>query len=395
MDRAPFHRRGCCCSSCWSATLCEQLADVVRHRIEGALAVVARPPVVVAPPAPRRRPAGPRLVTFKVPGRALVEVSLPASASAAQLGARLTAAIAGARRLPRRRRPIVPAVSPRPPAREDLERTPKVQPTNPEPPLVVAAEVPVSLPETPASTNRVGDGDVRIGRPPKPRPTADQVREVLGRTPRPTQREAAAELGCSLRALREVAAGLEPADPEAPPATSNEEPATPDEQLDAAAPAAARERRPYRDVKPANVAQAAALQPAGTGTPCRVCKVDDGDERVQPDLHRRCMERATTQAAKRRAVRRPRTAAAPGPVLTRAELVARLARDRAAGDERAALEPRRRGRPPKNAARPRDVEPSDHDQEEEIVFTGDEVAAIDQLARGRGLATIGLGGDDA
>lgn len=60
---------------------------------------------------------------------------------------------------------------------------------------------------------------------------------------------------------------------------------------------------------------------AGTGVACRVCGRDDGDERVQRDLHKRCIEKAAKAARAR--------AHPPGRRLTRATLVARLAAERA------------------------------------------------------------------
>ncbi len=118
---------------------------------------------------------------------------------------------------------------------------------------------------------------------------------------------------------------------------------------------------------------------SGTGVACRVCGVDDGELRAQPDLHLGCVERATTRAIKRaKAVRAGRVDRA-GDKLDRDELIRRLAADRAV-----AAAPARRGR--KNLE-----EDNDRDEQGEPELTGDEVAAIEMVSRGRGLATDGIG----
>lgn len=118
--------------------------------------------------------------------------------------------------------------------------------------------------------------------------------------------------------------------------------------------------------------------PAPARTACRVCGEDDANERVQPDLHRRCLEEATDRALERtrRARRRPRVM---GAGISRTELIARLARDR--------------GAPQRQLRRPA----AETDRDDEATLTSEERDAVDAIARG-GLATSGLGAiavDDA
>lgn len=137
------------------------------------------------------------------------------------------------------------------------------------------------------------------------------------------------------------------------------------------------------------VAAAPPIAPAATstGVACRVCGVDDGDERVQPNLHRRCVEGAI-RAVKRRKkpARAPRSHVAPdvGAPLSHAELVQRLAADRAA---RVAPAPAGKRRGPKPRLRDRE-----DDEAPGPLFHGDQLdAGADVAIAGLGLSTSGLG----
>jgi hypothetical protein len=120
--------------------------------------------------------------------------------------------------------------------------------------------------------------------------------------------------------------------------------------------------------------------PAPAAIPCRACGGEDLDDRVQPDLHRRCMELVTDRAIARRAARR-RPAVVPTAAPSRTELIARWARDRAVIDP-----PARRGR----RARPVDAE---QDQGDEPALTAEEAAIAAELARSGSLCTGGLGSE--
>jgi hypothetical protein len=269
----------------------------------------------------------------------------------------------------------------------------------------------------PAPVTVIGARGGVIGRPRSPRPPLERVRELRARVPRLEVADMAAELGCTVRALKEVIqldkAGLADAAPVVRVIAS--EPPSPrarrDRELAAARRAAAGGLHPPAgpgSSPPRSSSSAAADRTTGTGTPCRVCQVDDGDDRVQPDLHRRCIERATSRAIelreKRSAARRrqvPAPEAAPvGRPLSHAELVARLAADRGGGgdlqaddqehEERPAPPPRRRGRPPKSAPRP-PADPAD-DGADVPELTADELDTVDDALGRMGLATGGLGG---
>lgn len=114
--------------------------------------------------------------------------------------------------------------------------------------------------------------------------------------------------------------------------------------------------------------------------PCRVCGVNDREERAQPDLHLACVERATDKAKKRRAALVANRVARAGGELAREDLVRRLAL------ERAGLVSARGGR---GRARPDREEGDDEDDEDGL--TSDEVEAIDRITRGPGLSTEGIG----
>lgn len=135
------------------------------------------------------------------------------------------------------------------------------------------------------------------------------------------------------------------------------------------------------------VVEAPAPRPTTTGVACRVCGVDDGEERAQADLHLACVEQATDKAKKRAATgkkisatKRAHRSEKAGVPLDRKDLIRRLAMQRAG-----LIGTSRRGRPPR--AR---VEQGEQSDDEAIGLTSDEVDAIDRITRGGGLATEGL-----
>lgn len=102
--------------------------------------------------------------------------------------------------------------------------------------------------------------------------------------------------------------------------------------------AALRRRGRPRKTRPATESVATgtpsvAPKVTSTGTPCRICGIDDGDERVQRDLHRRCLDKAATLAK-----RKDKTLLHARP-LNHEQLVERLARDRAHHHDDQAAEP--------------------------------------------------------
>lgn len=131
---------------------------------------------------------------------------------------------------------------------------------------------------------------------------------------------------------------------------------------------------------------------ASTGVACRVCGVDDGDERVQRDLHHRCIDGALkaakqrTRPARRRAPVEPEVELdAPGPEIPHEDLVARLAADRAS--RRVSVPPaaRRRGPRPK-------MNQDDDQGDVATVIYGDHLETPTDVGVSAGdLSTVGLG----
>lgn len=125
-------------------------------------------------------------------------------------------------------------------------------------------------------------------------------------------------------------------------------------------------------------------RPPPSRVACRVCGKDDVDERAQVDLHMRCVEKATNRALERsrRAPKAEPEAAAAGRTLGHAELVRRLAAERAPLVQAAA--PRHRRSAGTSA---------DESDDDGPALTGEESAAVESLSRGGGLSTGGLGAD--
>lgn len=234
---------------------------------------------------------------------------------------------------------------------------------------------------------------------PEPAPAPELAAPAAAPRPRRTHRIAAPVPGAPPRAVPtpdEIALSYQrlfAKRPAAGPVSEVAPAAAADELGPELAPAATGRSVPVSDLAAEPVTAAPAAPPlerqppappavTRTGVACRVCNKDDGDDRVQVDLHRRCMESATNRAIARRAARRR----PPAPAPSRMDLIAQLARARAGGAAETA--PKRGGRA---------VTEPDQDGEDEVLLTAEESAAVSAIQRGGGLSTVGLGGslDDA